>query len=815
MVVSFSEEQPTIIYKYDISKSTSQCNKEADIITASVYEQLKLLDNFNSKKKRGPKKIIRCSPIIDAGIEKNKKLGLGLYSDVDENTSNTSPTCGKYSPNNNTNLSTESSTMLSTSPHASQRGSKKEQTLIESKKKKKRNMLDSDSSSEEEVPLTKESFGILQLKKRVRIDREKKKRAATTAATATEQSKIEQHQMEVEQQTVDAGELNVHVLDDVATRDDDVNQEADHMSHSAAAVTLSVVDKEASARLPSLAVQADASSLVSAAAVDLESIYTTDCGGDGDKESRGVEESAVTADQLTIQDKEPTVPPVKEDDYMEVEVVEDQQVKSCYSPIKDGGVDRKRSPNNTMQERVESDAVVTIVKDISRHSINDTKQDDEKSKRISKSGGSDSSALLIDLTSSGDEDESPTTSQVWICGACTLENTNPLAQNCEVCAVSREESEKWKSAQWACPTCTLLNDNRTSVCDACNYNRGDKVPAQSKPRKKIRSAGDSERERQLAMWEEDRASSNMKNKKRTRHSFPGAAMSSASSSNYNSIDLQGLAAARHERQSLKIKPHHTAGGGDDTWMPGEFGLSGTVRYWDLTQSSMSSSRHAQAKGGLCGAGHRHLSIIMKTLNKRTPSVTLKRVQYLVNPTLLRKFEALKARLSGSHNVVYLFHGTGEQNIDSIATKGFLTRHAASGPGLIWFSRQSTYSYGFTTSVPGKGLSSSSGASSSSSWGARGSMSGMMMPDPGSIMPSGRMFICALLVARSSSETSNVGDKGQDVITMTKEVACLPMYLIDTTTDSPTSFPGGLALPGFGQTSRSFQGRGNTGGRKLE
>jgi len=56
MVVSFSEDQPTR-YKYDESKATSQCNKEADIITANVYEQLKLLDNSNnSKKKRGTKR---------------------------------------------------------------------------------------------------------------------------------------------------------------------------------------------------------------------------------------------------------------------------------------------------------------------------------------------------------------------------------------------------------------------------------------------------------------------------------------------------------------------------------------------------------------------------------------------------------------------------------------------------------------------------------------------------------------------------------------------------------------------------------------
>ena len=612
------------------------------------------------------------------------------------------------------------------------------------------------------------------------------------------------------------------VLNNVATQRDNEEHEAasllvdEDVSQLAAVTAISEDKSSASVSV----VQVDASSLVveeakhineSAAAVDLESIVTTDCGGEYDKLSRicgdidesTSKESADAVDQLTI-----ALP--KEEDDMEVEVVEGKGVKSSYSPLKDGGVDRKLSSNDTRQERVESNAVVTSGEDSSRSSTN-TKQADEGSKKMNQSGRSDCSALLIDLTSSGDEEESPTTSRVWICGACTLENKNPLALCCEVCAVSRKESEKWKSAQWSCPTCTLLNDNSTSVCDACNYNRdGNKSSAPSKqPKKKRRSAGDSERQRQLAMWEEDRALSNMnKNKKRTRHSFPGAAMASTSSSNYNVIDLQGLAAARHERQSMKFKPHHTIGGGDNTWMPGEFGLS-DIRYWDLTQSSMSSSRHAQAKTGLCGAGHRHLATIMKTLNKRTPSVTLKRAQYLVNPTLLRKFEALKTRLSGSHNVVYLFHGTGEKNIDSIATKGFLTRHAASGPGLIWFSRQSTYSYGFTTSVPGKGLSSSSSATSSSSWGARG-MSGMMMPDPGSIMPSGRMFICALLVARKPSETSNVGDKGQDVITMTKEAACLPCYLIDTTMDSPASFPGGLALPGFGQTSRSFHGKGNTG-----
>ena len=45
------------------------------------------------------------------------------------------------------------------------------------------------------------------------------------------------------------------------------------------------------------------------------------------------------------------------------------------------------------------------------------------------------------------------------------------------------------------------------------------------------------------------------------------------------------------------------------------------------------------------------------------------IQTIVSPVL--EEVGLKARLSGSHKVVYLFHGTGKQNIDSIAKKGFL------------------------------------------------------------------------------------------------------------------------------------------------
>ena len=91
-------------------------------------------------------------------------------------------------------------------------------------------------------------------------------------------------------------------------------------------------------------------------------------------------------------------------------------------------------------------------------------------------------------------------------------------------------------------------------------------------------------------------------------------------------------------------------------------------------------------------------------------------------------------------------------------------------------------------------------------------------------PSGRMFVCALLVARGPSETSNVGDKGQDVITMTREEACLPCYLIDTELAAGTVNPGGMmAFAGYNGMNAAaaaggpqpFTGRGKKlGGRKV-
>ena len=287
-------------------------------------------------------------------------------------------------------------------------------------------------------------------------------------------------------------------------------------------------------------------------------------------------------------------------------------------------------------------------------------------------------APLIDLTSSGDEDES-LPEQHWVCTACTFENSKMLALACEMCAVPREMASKWAacssqddSKQWACSRCTLLNSNSTSICAVCEQHRiSNSVAApistkstliEPQKRKKRRSSGDSERQRQMALWKEDQA-----NKKNAKCSKAGSATLPVLQN--NTIDLRALAVARINRQQNQ---HQTLGhyGRDSTWMPGEFGLSETVRYWDLTQASM-GQQHAQAKPGLCSAGHRHLATIKNALNLRQPSVTLKRAQYLVNPSLVRKFDALKARLSGSHKVVYLFHGTGKQNIDSIAKKGFL------------------------------------------------------------------------------------------------------------------------------------------------
>jgi len=78
------------------------------------------------------------------------------------------------------------------------------------------------------------------------------------------------------------------------------------------------------------------------------------------------------------------------------------------------------------------------------------------------------------------------------------------------------------------------------------------------------------------------------------------------------------------------------------------------------------------------------------------------------------------------------------------------------------------------SVPGKGLGGGGGLGGQVNFAGGGMAMGGM--------PSGLMFVTALLVARGRSRTSNVGDTGQDIITMTDEAACLPLYLIQTRMD---------------------------------
>jgi hypothetical protein len=83
-----------------------------------------------------------------------------------------------------------------------------------------------------------------------------------------------------------------------------------------------------------------------------------------------------------------------------------------------------------------------------------------------------------------------------------------------------------------------------------------------------------------------------------------------------------------------------------------------------------------------------------------------------------------------------------------------------------------------------------------------------------------MFVCALLVRKGGkSKTSNVGDQGQDVITMTDEAACLPLYLIETSCDMGMA---GAMMPGMaggaggaGGGAAAFTGRSmRLGGRSL-
>ena len=288
------------------------------------------------------------------------------------------------------------------------------------------------------------------------------------------------------------------------------------------------------------------------------------------------------------------------------------------------------------------------------------------------------------------------------------------------------------------------------------------------------------------------------------------------SNNNNSVsiprsDLRSLAKERELRQ--KQNDLVVGGSGDPTKMPGEENVT-RIRYYELFPSAMYiRSRSAQ----------RHLANINNALRLRPHPVTLKRAQYVCNPMLIQRFETLRLRLR-NHHVVYLFHGTGKENVTSIAEKGFLGKHAQSGGTLIWFSRQSTYSYAFTASM-GKGLSRGIGTAG----GGPGGNGNMMNP-------SGRMFVCALLVASGKSSTSNIGDNGQDVITMTSEAACLPLYIIETACPRqqqprmaalpngmgmgmaipmPGMAMGGVSVPAFAGKGRTLGGQNSREKKKVE
>lgn len=128
--------------------------------------------------------------------------------------------------------------------------------------------------------------------------------------------------------------------------------------------------------------------------------------------------------------------------------------------------------------------------------------------------------------------------------------------------------------------------------------------------------------------------------------------------------------------------------------------------------------------------------------------------------------------------------------------------------MLWFSRQSTYSFAYTANQ-GKGLQRTEGGGSVGFPGGGGGGYGFgrgAAVSPGDMMkPSGRMFVCALLVGEEASALSNVGDKGQDVITMTSEAACLPLYLIDTSLERASA--SGMMMAGMMMGGRVAGGGG--------
>ena len=283
-------------------------------------------------------------------------------------------------------------------------------------------------------------------------------------------------------------------------------------------------------------------------------------------------------------------------------------------------------------------------------------------KRKSKSDQSTSTTLSSSVSSYS-------SSPAWVCNACTFKNQKPLALACEMCAVPRATADDWAQKEshsipnnnWTCSRCTLLNpidQNACSVCDHPNEGGGD-GEVKSKISKSFTSAAegqvqrkrpmDNERRLQMARWKEDRENSISSKKRPRQQSSFGYEQTTTGRTEISNIDFRALAAARSQRQQQGLSSD-SAARGDGIHMPGEMGIS-TLRYWDLT-----------AKSGLCTAGQRHLATIKNALSHRTPSVILRRAQYLSNPPLVRKFEVLKARLTRSHEVAYLFHGTGSQNI---------------------------------------------------------------------------------------------------------------------------------------------------------
>ena len=144
--------------------------------------------------------------------------------------------------------------------------------------------------------------------------------------------------------------------------------------------------------------------------------------------------------------------------------------------------------------------------------------------------------------------------------------------------------------------------------------------------------------------------------------------------------------------------------------------------------------------------------------QRSTALSVVWADYMINPFLTRRFESLRQQLTGSHRVVFLFHGTALRNIPRIEEQGFLgAMTACSSVARVYFSKNVSYAYDFTCAKLNAAEAPHHRFDSTEE-------------------RSGRLFLTALLVADGPSETSENGAQA-DQIVMRTDAACLPLYVL--------------------------------------